>query len=531
MSLQSLDAQPTEADGQPSPDEPVQETAAPQETATETATGAILPDPSHQSDLDAAATAAAVVGVSSLDLVAAVASPEPATTAIPAVTLPEVTASAPQPPSAWGRIGKVSLWGSLFGGTAIASALLGASLALSLPLPGRSVPQTQGNGLGELWQTGFRYQVTRPVNLLLMGIDEVPNVPEDSPEIFSGRTDTLLLVRVDPESPAVNVMSIPRDTRVRIPGYGTAKINHANVEGGPELVAQTLSYNLGTVPVDRYVRVSTGAFREIVDLVGGVEVYVPKRMVYEDQTQGLYIDLYPGWQTLNGDQAEQFARFRKDETGDIGRVQRQQMLLKALRQRLTSPAVIPKLPQIIRVLQRYIDTNLSLEEMLALATFALDLQTDDLHMVMLPGRFSEVTEYNASYWLADWDKSAQIMQNFFQVENVATLADHEAQVPAELSIAVQNASGAADAAEQVARSLRDQGFYNVYVTPDWPAVEAMTQIIAQRGDLQSARTLESVLATGRVVADSTGDLQSDITVRVGQDWQAQDPVEAPVTLP
>lgn len=415
------------------------------------------------------------------------------------------------------------LWGGLFAGTALASALVGATLALSLPLPGQAPnsDQSASAGLGELWQSGFRYQVTRPVNVLLMGIDEVPDVPETSAEIFSGRTDTLLLARVDPENKTVNMLSIPRDTRVNIPGYGSAKINHANVEGGPELVAQTIGTNLGPVPIDRYVRVSTGAFREIVDLVGGVEVNVPKRMVYEDKTQGLYIDLYPGWQTLNGDQAEQFARFRKDETGDIGRVQRQQMLLKALRQRLTSPAIIPKLPQIVRVLQRYIDTNLSLEEMLALASFALELQPDNLHMVMLPGRFSEVSEYNASYWLADADKGSRILQDFFQIEAVATLADHSEQLPADLSIAVQNASGSANVAAEVAGYLRDQGFYNVYVTADWPTTESRTQIVAQGGDLEAARTLEAVLQTGQVISESTGDLQSDLTIRVGTDWVDQ----------
>ncbi|HEY9737648.1 MAG TPA: LCP family protein [Trichocoleus sp.] len=441
---------------------------------------------------------------------------------LPAAAFSKATPSPPRP-STGQKILKTFLWTGLFGATAAASALLGAVLALSVPLPGEWLPQQSqgGGGLGELWQSGFRYRVSRPVNLLLMGIDEVPEAEENSQEVFTGRTDTLLLVRVEPQAEAVNVLSIPRDTQVRIPGYGTAKINHANVEGGPELVAQTLNYNLGSVPVDRYVRVSTGAFREIVDLVGGVEVYVPKRMVYEDRTQGLYIDLYPGLQTLNGDQAEQFARFRKDETGDIGRVQRQQMLLKALRQRLTSPAVIPKLPQIIRVLQRYIDTNLSVEEMLALANFALSLQPDNLNMVMLPGRFSEVSEYNASYWLADADASARIMQDFFEAEPLATLAGNGAQVPAELSIAVQNASESRDVAREVASYLRDQGFYNVYVTGDWPMVEPRTQIIAQRGDISGARTLRAVLETGQVIADSTGDLQSDITIRVGEDWLEQ----------
>ena len=70
---------------------------------------------------------------------------------------------------------------------------------------------------------------------------------------------------------------------------------------------------------------------------------------------------------------------------DIGRVQRQQMLLKSLKERLTNPTVIPKLPQIVRVVQRHLDTNLTLEEMLALANLGLELEAADLHMVMLPG--------------------------------------------------------------------------------------------------------------------------------------------------
>jgi LCP family protein required for cell wall assembly len=266
--------------------------------------------------------------------------------------------------------------------------------------------------LGDLWQAGFRYQVSRPVNILVMGIDDVPDALPNSDAIFAGRTDTLLLVRVDADAGTLNVMSIPRDTRVQIPGFGMDKINQANVLGGPELVAQTLGYNLGNIQIDRYVRINTTAFREMVDLVGGIEVNVPTRMEYTDRTQELYIDLYPGWQTLNGDQAEQFARFRQD-SGDIGRVQRQQMLLKALRERLTNPMVIPKLPQAIRVLQRYVDTNLTLEEMLAIANFGLEIESDQLQMVMLPGRFSTPAEFNASYWLPNWEASSTIMQNFF----------------------------------------------------------------------------------------------------------------------
>ncbi|MBD1873335.1 LCP family protein [Nodosilinea sp. FACHB-131] len=420
------------------------------------------------------------------------------------------------------RLVKSLLWGGLFVGTAAVSAVVGAAISLTVPLPDFMGGNTnRAASFGDLWQAGFRYQVTRPVNILVMGIDEVPDAQPNSDAVFAGRTDTLLLVRVDAEAGTLNVMSIPRDTRVQIPGFGMDKINQANVLGGPELVAQTVGYNLGNIQIDRYVRINTSAFREMVDLVGGIEVNVPTRMEYTDRTQGLYIDLYPGWQTLNGDQAEQFARYRKD-SGDIGRVQRQQMLLKALRERLTNPAVLPKLPQALRVVERYVDTNLTLEEMLAIANFGLEMDSDQLQMVMLPGRFSTPAEFNASYWLPNWEASATVMQNFFQAEGVSIYADNsQGNYVADLSIAVQNASGQPDQAASVADYLRENGFSNVYIIDDLSTTMARTEVVAQRGDVESARTVESLLGVGLALSESTGDLDSDITIRVGQDWVEQ----------
>ncbi|ASC73000.1 Putative transcriptional regulator YvhJ [Halomicronema hongdechloris C2206] len=429
-------------------------------------------------------------------------------------------AISPSPPSRprWRHRLRQCLWGSAFVGTAAVSAMAGGFLALAMPLPGWLVsPGSETNSLADLWQAGFRYRVERPVNLLVMGIDEVPDAAANSPARFSGRTDTLLLVRVNPDEQRASIMSIPRDTRVEIPAVGLNKINHANVVGGPELVARTISYNLGPIAIDRYVRINTSAFRELVDLVGGVDVFVPKRMVYQDRSQGLTINLQPGWQTLNGDQAEQFARFRQDAQGDIGRVQRQQMLLKALRQRLTSPTVIPRLPQAIRIAQRHVDTNLTLEEMLALANFVLTLEPEQLQMVMLPGHFSN-GDYNASYWIPDLQASAKVMDEFFQSSAVALLSHQESTSVRRLRIAVQNASGDPDIGGTVANYLRDQGFQNVYVTQNWPDPLHRTEVIAQRGDLDSADILTSVLGMGRVVSESTGDLQSDLTIRVGEDW-------------
>jgi LCP family protein required for cell wall assembly len=326
----------------------------------------------------------------------------------------------------------------------------------------------------------------------------------------------MLLLRVDPDTDSISLLSIPRDTQVEIPPGGMTKINDANVQGGATLAARTASSVLNGVPIDRYLRVSTDAFRELVDLLGGVEVYVPKPMVYEDKTQKLKIDLAAGKQVLSGSQAEQFARFRNDDLGDIGRVQRQQVLLKALRQRLTSPTVIPRIPSLVKAMQKYIDTNLTIEEMLALVSAGRKLGEGNFKMVMLPGRFSSPEEFNASYWIMDPTGRDRVMKQYFNVDPVFS-SGLEDSAPA-LRISIQNASSNPNAADQLSQRLAALGFSNVFISADWADKQAQTQVIAQRGDLQAAQGLQQQLGLGMVDANSTGDLESDITIRIGNDW-------------
>lgn len=416
------------------------------------------------------------------------------------------------------------IWTTAFIFTAVISAVLGATVALLTPLaplfaPLSQSPEEQGKQL-ESWQQGFSYRIARPVNILIMGIDRVLDAPENSSAIFDGRSDTMLLVRFDASERALKMLSIPRDTRVDFPGLTIPKINQANVDGGTELAARIVSNTLNNVPIDRYVRVSTGAFRELVDQIGGIEVFVPAPMHYVDKTQNLKIDLEQGWQTLNGDQAEQFARFRNNNNGDIGRVQRQQILLKALRQRLTNPTVLPRLPKIMRVMWKYVDTNLSIEETLALANFMIGLQPDEIQMVMLPGRFSGAKEFNGSYWIVDQPAKDRIMQQFFQQESTENkiAKTRIIQAPTQTKIAIQNATEQPQLGKKVAKYLAGKGFKNVYVVSDWPDLRRQTQIIVEKGDLEAANFLKRVLGVGTIEASSTGDINSEVTIRIGQDW-------------
>ncbi|MDY6785023.1 MAG: LCP family protein [Cyanobacteriota bacterium] len=452
-----------------------------------------------------------------------------------AVPPPEVIPSptkSPSPVARWGRWKRRSLWSLAFTVAVGTSAVGGAAIALFAPLPQDLVSWFSGGELSatdkpqdgkKAWEFLLQYEIERPVNILVMGIDRVPDAPAGSQAAFDGRSDTMLLLRFDPTGKTLHVLSLPRDTQVTIPGEGTTKLNDANVLGGSELALEVVSETLNDIPIDRYVRVTNDAFRQLVDLVGGIEVDVPYAMDYTDVTQQLEIHLKPGRQILNGDQAEQFARFRMDRYGDIGRIQRQQTLLKALRSRLQSPAILPRLPKAARMMQQYVDTNLSWEEMLALVGFSLGLDRKEIKMVLLPGRFGNPSDFGgASYWLMSESDRDRILNDYFDQPLSDESGETEERARGTTRIAIANTTDDPLVARDVIEYLRERGFSNVYLSQDTvgPPLE-QTEIVVQQGDTVAAEQLRMVLGMGRIEADSTGDLGSQLTLRVGKDWTIQ----------
>ena len=260
---------------------------------------------------------------------------------------------------------------------------------------------------------GLGRKLDRPYQILVMGVDRVLDAPLCSPESFNGRSDSMLLIRLDPIDRSVHMLSIPRDTQVPIPDYGVTKINAANVYGGAPLAQEVVSEKLNGVEIDRYVRLDTHGLSALVDALGGIEVNVPKRMKYVDNTQKLNIDLYAGVQTLNGEQAEGFSRFRNDEDGDIGRIQRQQIVLKAVKAKIANPAVVLNLPDLINVMQKHVDSNLSFDEMMAIATFTMTLKPEQIQANSLKGRPSDPNEFRFSYWIVSPEDVDQAIADKF----------------------------------------------------------------------------------------------------------------------
>ncbi|MGB9618930.1 MAG: LCP family protein, partial [Armatimonadota bacterium] len=179
----------------------------------------------------------------------------------------------------------------------------------------------------------------RYVRILMIGEDDTAKKNKNG----NGLSDTLVVLALDTETKEVRALSIPRDTRVKIPNHGFGKINSAHVFGGPQLTKQVVQDLLG-VPIEYYVKTNTHGLRGLVDLVGGVYIKIDKDMHYVDRHGGLYINLKarPKKQLLNGKQAEGYVRFRHDAHGDsgydivngkkvpAGRIVRQQIFLRAL---------------------------------------------------------------------------------------------------------------------------------------------------------------------------------------------------------
>jgi LCP family protein required for cell wall assembly len=236
----------------------------------------------------------------------------------------------------------------------------------------------------------------KKINILVLGVDERQN--------DTGRSNVTCVVTIDPNTKSAALLWVPRDSRVKIPGNGWNKIGHAYAYGGPKLSEQTVSDLLG-IPIDYYIEINMDGFKKVIDALGGVDINVDKRMYYYDpydagevDNNGL-IDLKPGSQHMDGNTALEYVRFRHDEMGDIGRIQRQQKFVKALLSDIATPSVITKLPNVLKEANAAFKTDIPVSEMLKLTTQINAAYKQGLKTDMVAGTPVYIDEI--SYWLPD----------------------------------------------------------------------------------------------------------------------------------
>lgn len=218
-----------------------------------------------------------------------------------------------------------------------------------------------------------------------------------------GRTDTILLVFLDTKEKTVHILNIPRDTYVNIAGKGIkTKINHAFAYGGVDMAKETVE-NFLNIEIDHYVDTDFDGFVSLIDALGGVQVDVEKRMYYPAEN----IDLQKGLQTLDGEQALAYVRYRSDGLGDLGRVERQQKFLPILADKVMSLSTLWKIPKLVGIFRENVDTDLTLRELISFANAFKSFDISQLKTSMLPG----TPEYidGVSYFISDPDETAQLI--------------------------------------------------------------------------------------------------------------------------
>lgn len=240
----------------------------------------------------------------------------------------------------------------------------------------------------------------------------------------SGRSDTIMLAFINLEEGAVNLLSIPRDTRVALAeGKGTTKINHAYAYGGQPLTRKTIESFLD-VEVDRYVQVDFNGFAAIIDALGGVDYNVEQRMYKPEEN----IDLQSGQQKLNGQQALAYVRWRGTATADIGRVERQQKFLNAVLDQVMSSGTIFRLPKLMNEINQSIDTDFTVNELLALVEIYKEFTSVSFASDKLPGEGKTIN--GISYWSYYPNQTAELvakMSGFTMPDNDEPTTDDTVQ--------------------------------------------------------------------------------------------------------
>ena len=242
-------------------------------------------------------------------------------------------------------------------------------------------------------------KVKNEVLFVLLGVDA-----KDVKNSKGTRTDTIMVFKINFDTGAINLLSIPRDTRVLING-NMDKINHAHSNGGVKLTMKTIRDFLN-LDIDYFVKVDYEIVKDMVDAIGGVEIDVPQRMEYieyDPSVPPLNINIKKGLQVLDGKNAHDFLRWRTNNNmtrgypmGDIGRIQAQQYFMKELIKQTLKPKNIIKLPKLIEAYSENVETNIPLSVMAKGAMSAKKIDVENMKTATIPGDFLDLN--SVSYW-------------------------------------------------------------------------------------------------------------------------------------
>jgi LCP family protein required for cell wall assembly len=425
------------------------------------------------------------------------------------------------------------------------------SFAAPIALPTRAPNTTPGavSAQDDILNTSVQpWTGKERVNVLLMGIDQRQG--ETDPGY---RTDTMIVLTLDPVTLSAGMLSVPRDLWVEIKGFGFNRINTANQfgdaykypgGGGPELARQTVQTVLG-IPIHFYGRVNFTAFEDLIDRVGGVSVDVPKDIYDTDYpTENFGTEVFSitkGIHNLDGVTALKYARTRHGNN-DFDRARRQQQIILAVREKLKNPQILAGLaaqaPDIIANLSQSVKTNMSVDQMMQLAALAQKVDLKNIKSAVLDDNYTELaltqTDPPQAVQIPIRNKIAELKTSFFSapVNSAPEVVNNPSSVAAAVApdwkregarIAVLNGTLTAGLAQRVADTLKDQGFDVVRVgnAPGNKFDYAITQVTDYTGKSATVHALEDALkvpnANEQRVLNPTA--PEDIVLILGADYK------------
>lgn len=375
-----------------------------------------------------------------------------------------------------------------------------------------------------------------PIQVLLMG---------KSTDNNGKLTDTIIVGTYNPKEQTASLLSIPRDTFVgknATTGTGSDKIN-ALYQKSPEKTVEKVNEITG-LNIKYYMVIDNQALIDLVDLIGGVEFYVPDDMNYDDTSQDLHIHLNKGLQLLDGDKAEQLVRFRKNNDNttysgdhardDYGRMQTQrEFIIETVKQTLKAKNIL-KIKDIIDLAYEYVETNLSISAVKDYVPYALNLDTANIKSAVLPGESYGPPTYPLWFFIANEKETTKLMDELYGTEEnieteveeptnsdentTITTVEVNKKDASEIVIELINGSGSSSVLTNVKKELEAQG-YKV-VAKNVTTSTAKTTIINKTNiDSIFTENIKGVLGVGNISTNSVSSSDVDITVIIGKDYK------------
>ena len=419
--------------------------------------------------------------------------------------------------------------------------LLAIFIILLLTVGGFLGYSTYKNGWGlrgvlqtALGQDNEKLQDLDPFTVLILGVSE---------DITSKLTDTIIVASYNPKTQKATLLSVPRDTYI---GKNKNKANtydkiNALYQKSPEKTLEAINELTG-LNIKYYVVINNNALVELVDKIGGVEFDVPIKMKYTDTSQKLYINLEKGFQRLNGDQAEQLVRFRKNDNGtsypseygdnDTGRMKTQREFLKAVAKQTLQVKNVTKIKSLMDIFKRNVTTNITdWNTVSAYIPYAIEFDTENIRTETIPGENDKYN--NLWFFVANQKKTKELVDEIFLEQNGLPESEEDTNSIEEnttsnntvtrddianLKIEVLNGTGDKVLLTEATKKLKEKG-YNIYKTGS-TSVTSKTTIVNQSDvDGELVSELKKNLGMGTISKSKGKSSQVDITIILGKDYK------------